>query len=379
MQRDQPARALPLLTKSLRSNPDRFLRAEILWKRAESLRALGEFRTALADYWAAHKLYRLCGVGSERLRTLLGASGCLRILGRFDEAARMWRDVSRMDFFKQADPSPEEIRLERALVERGAGRLAGARAILLKCLRGLKKTGDVETLRHVWWALGGTERFLGNYRAALAAYQRAETLARRLKDPSGEAYALCGQAGCLRILGDGKSSFKKYRRAHQIFRRTGDPFGQAYGYCGMGNSLRAYGDAARALPLYKKSHDLYRKVGDEGSLAFALWGMGGSLRRLKKFSLAAARYKQALGIFRQVKDARGEVMALLGLACVGKEWGEDVAAERFLGQAVRAAVREKLPYERTLAEWVRRPESAASRFKRFGVAAEAVKRWKDLP
>lgn len=360
-------------------NPDRFLRAEILWKRAEILRGRGEFRPALADYWASHRLYRLCGVGSERLRTLLGASGCLRILGRFDEAARMWRDASRMDFFKQSDPSPEEIRLERALVERGAGRLAQARSILLKCLRELKKYGDAETLRHVWWALGGTERFLGNYRAALEAYKKAETLARRLGDSHSEGYALCGQAGCLRILGDGKNSFKKYQRAHAIFRRTGDPFGQAYGFCGMGNSLRAYGDAARALPLYKKSHDLYRKVGDEGSLAFALWGMGGSLRRLKKFSLSAARYKQALEIFRQVKDARGEVMALLGLAYVGKEWKEDVAAERFLGQAVRAATREKLPYERTLAEWVRRPETAVKRFKRFGVTAEAVKSWRDLP
>src|SRR5690349_13191206 len=118
LERDQTARAVPLLTKALRSGPDRFLRAEILWRRAESLRALGEFRLALADYWASHRLYRLCGVGSERLRTLLGASACLRILGRFSEAARMWRNASRMDFFRQADPTPEEVSLERALVER---------------------------------------------------------------------------------------------------------------------------------------------------------------------------------------------------------------------------------------------------------------------
>jgi len=377
LRRGKTAAAVPLLLSAERRAPDAFLKAEIAWKRAEALRALGRFREALAAYWTSHRFYRLAKVPSERLRTLLGASACLRILGRYGQARRMWAGFSKQSFVRQTNPSPEEVSLEIALVERGAGRLRECRRRLLFCVRGFGRKKDAEGLRHAWWALGGAERFLGNYPGALRAFVKAEQLARRQKDPAGAAYALCGQAGALRILGDGPASLRKYKEAHKIFKRAGDPFGEAYGLCGMGNALRVWGDARLSLPLYRASRDLYRRVGDEGSRAFALWGLGGSSRRLGKFPEAAALYREALRDFKKVDDIRGVVMARLGLSRTAKESGRAAEARAQARAALKAA--RGLPYETALSRFVLGAPGALAALSRLGLRRANVLKWRDIP
>ncbi len=383
LKRGRPRAALPLLRAARRAGTDRFLRAEAAWQEAETLRSLGRFRRALAAYWLSHRLYRLSGVSSERLRTLLGASACLRVMGRFREARAMWASASRQAFFKAPEPSPEEVSLEIALVERGLGLFRPAGQRLKRVLGGRNERVSPEILRHAWWALAGVERFSGRFVPALKAFRRAETLARRLKDDPSRAYALCGQAACLRILGQGRLSFLKYREAHGIFRRAGDLFGQAYGLCGMGNALRVWGDARGTLPLYRRSAALYEKVGDLGSMAFAFWGLGGSLRRLGDFRRAWVFYRKALALFRRVDDPRGVVMTLLGLARVDREAGRRAAAAASLGRAFQAARKADLPYERALCRWEASRLSGgpapAGLFAAFGVTDRAARGWRDLP
>ncbi|HRY29313.1 MAG TPA: hypothetical protein P5079_04660 [Elusimicrobiota bacterium] len=374
-----------LLQRAGRRAPDDFLRAEIIWRRAEALRALGRFREALSFYWRAHALYRRCGVSSERLRALLGASACLRILGRFSQAGRLWRTVLRQKYVRRVpDPAPAECLLELALSERGAGRLLSARRLLLACLRQAKRGKDTELLRHIHWALGGTERFLGHFPKALASFKRAEDLARKTGDAAARAYALCGQAGTLRLLGRGADSYRRYRQAHGVFKRLRDPFGTAYGLCGMGNALRTYGNARRSIPLYVRSAEIYARVGDESSRAFALWGQSGAERRLGHPRSAARLGAQSLELFLQEKDRRGEIMASLGLARLLKEQGRTAEALLYIGKAAQTAHRAGLHYESALARFekmrLRFPRrDFSSLFRSFGIPAPAVRRWQDLP
>lgn len=381
LDRGSNAQALPLLKRAARgAGADLFLKAEIAWKRGEALRAQGRFNEALRAYEISQRLYLACRVPSESLRAWLGASACLRILGRFERARGLWRRIRKKypGYFSRTSPavssaSPEELQLEIALVERGAGRLGAARKILIPAIRAFSKSKDTEGLRHAWWALGGIERFSGRYRPALAAFKMAERLARQLGDSSAVAYALCGQAGCQRILGKGKLSLKSYRQAFQIFRRLRDSFGQAYGLCGMGNALRVWGDAKKSLPLYRRSAALYTRVGDKGSLAFAWWGRAGSLRRLGEHREAQYWYEKALRAFRQVKDARGEIMALLGIA----RTAHSKAAFLTRRAALRLAQRHHLPYEAALALWElkRNPKP----LQKLGVSPTVFQAWQDVP
>jgi|GEM_PF-1178390 len=382
----RPGEALPFLIRAARAGGDRFFQADVLQRRGEALRSLSRFEEALRDYWAAHRLYRLTGVRSERLRTLLGASACLRVLSRYAQADRMWRSVSHLlPTFKDAaaDPPAEEFKMEISLVRRGLGDLAGAIKMLNQTIPRLKKRAKADALQHAWWALAGAERFAGRYGRALKAYRRAAALAHRNRDRPAEAYANCGEAGCLRILGKGMLSLRLYDRAHNFFVREGDRFGEAYGLCGMGNALRTYGDPKKAVPLYRRSAALYARVGDEGSRAFALWGLGGSFRRMGRRDSAIRFYREALEPFKKVGDARGELMALLGLGRTMGETGRGAGAAAVLRRARSIALNKKHPYVAALArmELLRLPGDPAPAFlfRPFGVPASAVRRWMDLP
>lgn len=379
------AEALPLLSRALAGGGDPFFRADVLQRRADALRALSRFEDALKDFWAAHALYRRCGVLSERLRTLLGASACLRVLSRYKEADRMWRSVARLlpKTGRVFDPSPEEFNLEIGLVLRGLGRMPEAVRVLRAVIPRLAARKDVEGLQHAWWAVAGAERFSGRYDLALTAFERSAALARRNKDTAAEAYAWCGEAGCLRILGKGGASLRKYRAAHAFFRRSKDRFGEAYGFCGMANALRTYGDPRKTLPLYRSSAALYTQVGDVGSRAFAYWGLGGSHRRLGRHAEALRFYRDALRDFTQVGDTRGVLMALLGLGRTEGERGRPAAARPPILRALALARREKHPYEAAQARHelnrLSGTPSPAALFRPFGVPPAAVAAWKDLP
>jgi tetratricopeptide (TPR) repeat protein len=381
----RPAAALPLLSKALRRAQDPFFQGDVLLRRAEALRALSRFRPALADCVEAAELYRRCGARGESLRAVLGASACLRVLSRYQDADALWRSAEALlpKPGRPADPSFEEVRLETALVLRGLGKHAEAASVLKSLIPRLNARRDGEALQHAWWALAGAERFGGRFRPALAAFGRAADLARRNGDRSAEAYAWCGEAACLRILGEGLLSFQTYRRAHRRFTAEEDVFGEAYGLCGMGNALRVCGDPAAALPLYDRSARLYQKVGDRGSRAFALWGLGGAHRRLGDHALALARYRAALKDFTAVGDRRGEVLALIGLGRTENDRGKRALARPALEKALVAARKEGLAFEAALAlmelERMSIRFSPARLFRPFGLPPAAVSAWKDLP
>jgi tetratricopeptide (TPR) repeat protein len=381
--KDQWPGAHSLLVRALRISTDPFLKAEILQKDAEALRALGRFREALAGYRSAEILYRKLNVPSERLQTIFGVSACLRILGRYKEAGRLWAKWEPNALIRSAS-TLSEIELERALVARGQGHFSEARRRMARALSRLSRRKDAGALQHAHWILGGLERFSGRFPEALKAFDQAVRLARRTKDLSSEAFALCGLAGVQRVVGRDRASLANYAEAHRILSKIGDPFGQAYGLCGRANALRVFGDAAKTVPLYRQSAALYRRLGDASSEGFAEWGLGGSFRRLGRFPESLAAYRRALALFKKSKDDRGMVMAHLGLArwaeASGREQEACFSAARGLSEARRA----RLPYETALARYemgrMRRPARPPYALLRsFGLTPAVLRRWWDIP
>jgi tetratricopeptide (TPR) repeat protein len=385
--RSQWSLAHSCLSRARRAAADPFLHAEILHKDAEALRALGRFEESLASYRSSHALYRKLRVPSERLSTLLGASACLRVLGRYAEARRLWSAVSKTSLLTHPGGIASEVELERALVARGQGRFSETRQRIDLVLRSLlhKKTSSGRaTLQHAYWVLGGLERFTGFFPRALQAFAHAVRLARESGDVSAEAFALCGLAGVERVVGRDRASLLHYRAAYRTLKKSGDPFGEAYGLCGQANAHRTFGNPAQSLPLYRRSAALYRRLGDESSEAFAHWGAGGSLRRLKRFPFALASHALALRLFMKSKDHRGVVMAHLGLARCAEDQGQTGAALREAARALSVARREKLHYEADLARYEKgrilhplRPPYGI--LKARGISAAVLNRWQDIP
>lgn len=378
----QWAVAHAFLVRARRAPADPFLQAEIFHKDAEALRALGRFRESLSCYRQAHVLYQKLQIPSECLSTRLGASACLRILGRYADARRMWGDI-RGDI----RPPFSEVEMERALVARGEGRFAETRVRIARALRVLrqqKSPAQRAQRQHAYWISGGLERFTGFFPQALHAYKEAARLARQLGDASAEAFALCGRAGVERVLGHDRASLSNYRAAHGLLKKMKDPFGEAYGLCGQANAHRTFGDAARSLPLYQRSAGLYRRLGDESSEAFAHWGLGGSFRRLKRFPLALTSYRRALLLFKKSKDDRGIVMTHLGRARLAEDQGQSRGALLEAARGLSVARRAKLRYETALARYeigrIKQPLRPPYRILgALGIPPHTLKRWQDIP
>lgn len=378
------AKAHGVLVRARRAKADSFLKSEILYKDAEALRALGRFRDSLSCYRLACDLYQKLNVPSERLAALLGASACLRILGQYADARRLWKNSGLSG--DERSPLPE-VELERALVARGEGKFRETRARIACALRVLRQKRNPSwraELQHAYWISGGLERFSGYFHKALQAYKEAVRWARQLGDASAEAFALCGLAGVERVVGQDRASLSHYRLAHGLLKKEGDPFGEAYGLCGQANTHRTFGDAAKSLPLYRRSAGLYRRLGDESSEAFAHWGLGGSFRRLKRFPLALASYRRALRLFMKSKDDRGIVMTHLGLARWAEDQGQTRVALRSAARGLSVARREKLRYETALARYeigrIKQPVRPPSALLgTVGIKPGTLRRWQDIP
>jgi tetratricopeptide (TPR) repeat protein len=349
---------------------DPFLSADILFKRAECERALGFYDEALAHYHRARVLYGRLAVPSEEQRAALGASHCLRVLSRYRDAARLWRDRP------PTQTAGGDVGLEKALVFRGLGRFPDARRALAKARAVFSREGDAAGLQHAFWALGGLERFSGRLQRALPAFVAAARWAKKTGDESARAFALCGLAGVQRVLGQDRASLANYRKASRVFDKLKDPFGRAYGLCGQANALRTFGDPRPTLALYARSAALYRRLGDASSEGFAHWGRGGSLRRLRRWKEAAQAYARALALFRRSDDPRGVVMAFLGRARLASDAGDPSRAARDRSIALAFSRRHRLPYEAALS---RREAGARDALAPFGVTAGAQRRWRDLP
>jgi tetratricopeptide (TPR) repeat protein len=372
-----------LLRRARQLPADSFLRAEILSRDGEALQGMSLFREALWCYSKAHNLYEKLGIPFEQISSLLGVSACLRIIGNYSRARRMWRSVERASFFGVKGPIHFGVELERALVARGEGDFAETRRRVEKVLKEGAR-GDLSDLQHAYWISGGLERFTGNFLKALVSYTKAVRLAVKIGNDSSRAFALCGMAGVQRVLGDDRASINNYRAAHHLLKKKRDPFGEAYGLCGTANAFRTFGDAKKTLPLYRRSSALYKRLGDESSEAFAYWGLGGSLRRLGQFGPSLSAYQRAQKLFKKSHDDRGRVMTHLGLARVAEDRGHLRLALREVGKAQGVARQSKLRYETALALFERGRLQTPDRppfgvLKSLGIRVSALRRWRDIP
>jgi hypothetical protein len=87
-------------------------------------------------------------------------SACLRVLGRYGEARRMWARGLPPSLYPQ-------VELERALVARGLGRFKETAHRIARALKSFakEKYGILarSDLQHAYWISGGLARFTGYF------------------------------------------------------------------------------------------------------------------------------------------------------------------------------------------------------------------------
>ena len=200
-----------------------------------------------------------------------------------------------------------------------------------------------------WNGLGVVEEIRGNYKAAIAHYEKALALRQILGDQRGAAGVLVNLGNAYESLGELAPAINRHRESLAVYESLGDTLRMARAYSNISGVLSAggaYPEAfselnkarlllenkgdlatnykiytqlghnrfdldmfAEAKPWYEKSLQLRQQLGDKVEIADGLVDLGNALdergselKNKDSSRLAAQYYEQALVIYRSVDD-----------------------------------------------------------------------------
>jgi CHAT domain-containing protein/tetratricopeptide (TPR) repeat protein len=149
---------------------------------------------------------------------------------------------------------------------------------------------------------------------------------------SAERFMGAGEAALRKFDADYlDKALAKYQAALELWKRIADRTFQADAYDHIGYVLHFKGEMKAALEAYRRGLDLSKAQGDEDGAAVALYGLAHTNHDTAQYTKAAELANQALDLDRASSDRRGEAEALmvLGLGSLAK--GEnDQARTNFL-------------------------------------------------
>ncbi|GII92203.1 ATPase [Sinosporangium siamense] len=166
----------------------------------------------------------------------------------------------------------------------------------------------------------------GHWEQALALHQTAETTARRIADPGGQAVAL-DNMGCLhRRMGEYTSAADLHTRALHLHNTTGNRRGQAGVHVNLGVMHRELGEYTAAAAHHTGALALYTAVEDHRGQAVALFNLGLVHCEVGEYTSAAERHSRALEFYTAAGDRRGQAVILNSLGGMHRCLGEYEAA-----------------------------------------------------
>jgi tetratricopeptide (TPR) repeat protein len=182
-------------------------------------------------------------------------------------------------------------------------------------------------------------------------------LARRSRDPVGEAKALNQLGSVASNTGRLEQARKLHEQALAIARRAGDRPLTARALHLLGEDLRDLGDLDRATAMLEEAAAIDTELGDRDAAMTSLHSLGDLALDGRDTARAQSRYREALAICHELGDERSQAYCLAGLASIaallndaelaGRLWEVAEGVEQRLD--LRMLAEERKRYERILA------------------------------
>jgi DNA-binding SARP family transcriptional activator/tetratricopeptide (TPR) repeat protein len=158
---------------------------------------------------------------------------------------------------------------------------------------------------HVWQLAAVLVHFLsqnGHWEELAHAQRAAVRAARRMDDPTGEAYAWRNLALADIWLGDYPTADRRLRRALGLFDRLGHRCGQALAHRGLARVSARQGRFEPALRHARLALDLYGSAGHEHGIATMLNAVGWFLSKLGRHAEGLRHCTRALALAARIDD-----------------------------------------------------------------------------
>jgi len=185
--------------------------------------------------------------------------------------------------------------------------------------------------------LGMALHSLGQWEAAIVAYQEALPLRRELGDRRNEAATLNNIGSVYDSQGRWGEALVQYEASLKIMRDLGDRTGEANTLGNIGNVYSSQGRWEEALTQYEASLKIARELGDRAVETNTLGNIGNVYHAQGRLDDAIEYYQQDLAIERELGDADGETSSLVNIAESLKKKGQWPDALRHYEESLKIA------------------------------------------
>ncbi|WP_265292398.1 AfsR/SARP family transcriptional regulator [Streptomyces sp. SHP 1-2] len=234
-----------------------------------------------------------------------------------------------------------------------AGRLPAARDHARLAVRACREEDDVPVLRQALDDLGLIAVTLGDFDAAVAHYEEALRLARRLGHRPGEIATSLNRALAHVRLGD---TARALAAAEEVLEAAGglDDDAFAYALYVRGVALAAAGRHEEAGEQLTEALEVCHRVGDDGREVHVRYRLADALRLLGRFPAAESMGREAVALARRRADERAEGQALLVCGRVLADRSDGEGAQVYLEQALNIFDGMGLPERRDVTDLLER-------------------------
>jgi len=186
---------------------------------------------------------------------------------------------------------------------------------------------DLAARLHLWHDLGSVYELIGDFEAALGAFERMLRLSWVAASKTKAAVAFNKMGRVWRRKGDLKLALEYLERGHELFRSSGDARGIASSLDDIGKTLQMLGRYDESHAKITEALARRGKHGDPRAIATSLSRLGDVQADRGKYESAYNCHKEALELRVQVGDRWGQIVSQNNLAALAFELG-DVAQAR---------------------------------------------------
>lgn len=196
---------------------------------------------------------------------------------------------------------------------------------------------DIASRIHLWHDLGSVYELIGDFEAALGAFERMLRLSWVVASKAKAAVAFNKMGRVWRRKGDLKLALEYLERGHELFRNAADQRGIAGSLDDIGKVLHLLGRYDEAFAKITEALARRGKGGDKRSIAASLSNLGNVQQDRGVFEAALNCHREALTLRREAGDRIGVVLSLNNLAVLMYELGDYAEARAGWTQALTEA------------------------------------------
>ena len=191
----------------------------------------------------------------------------------------------------------------------------------LACI-GSHNSSDLAVRLYLWHDLGSVYELIGDFEAALGAFERMLRLSWVAASKTKAAVAFNKMGRVWRRKGDLKLALEYLERGHELFRGAGDARGIAGSLDDIGKTLQMLGRYDEAHAKITEALARRGKHGDKRAIATSLSRLGDVQQDRGQYESAYTCHKEALELRKQTGDRWGQVVSQNNLAALAFELGE---------------------------------------------------------